>query len=795
MTRASGTGARRGVRLFSERSGQPRSRRATDVILLLSSVFGLAVLAALAVPPSGIERALLVFVSAVPSALDGLWRLLVALLAMWSAVILLATAYRRRWRALRDLAFAGIVVAGLAQLIGRIVLGTWPAAWDSVRLATGTRYFPPLALAIPCAVLIAASPHLSAPARRLGRWLVLLGFVAVVLHTSATASGAAIGILVATSGAAAAHLVFGSPTGRPSLDNVAAAVARLGIQAHALGVAERQAAGVFLVEGADDADQPLLIKVYGRDAHDTQLLNTAWRTVWYREAGSPTSFGRLQQAEHEALMTVLAERAGVPTDSVLMASATPDNDVVLVLRRVGTPLSDGQSCWDDTIVAHAWQTLLRLHSVEIAHGQVDGQHLVTVGQNVGLMDFRGATVAPTPEQLGTDHAQLLVTTALAVGIETAIAAATESLGPDGLAAALPFVQLPALTPEQRRAVRQAGLDLDKLRKSAADKAEISAPELIQLRRVTVRALVQLAMLVLAFTALASAVGGLDFDLLGEQLRHASWWFVVVGAVLAQTPRVTSAVSVLGASPVPIPLGPVYALQLATSYIALAIPSTAARVAINIRFFQRHGLRSGAAVAIGALDGISQFVVEAFLLVSILLLTPATLEVGLGNGTPSGLGRLVIIVAAVAVAAFVTLLAVGKWRRFVFGWIREFVRSALDTARGLQSPRRLSLLFGGNLATELLFAFALQTFVRGFGYHVGLAELLFIDVTVSLLSGLLPIPGGIGVVEGGLTFGLVRAGIPEETAFAAVLLYRLATFYLPPIWGFFAMRWLERNKHL
>jgi glycosyltransferase 2 family protein len=33
------------------------------------------------------------------------------------------------------------------------------------------------------------------------------------------------------------------------------------------------------------------------------------------------------------------------------------------------------------------------------------------------------------------------------------------------------------------------------------------------------------------------------------------------------------------------------------------------------------------------------------------------------------------------------------------------------------------------------------------------------------------------------------------AFAAVLLYRLATFYLPPIWGFFALRWLERNKHL
>ena len=34
-----------------------------------------------------------------------------------------------------------------------------------------------------------------------------------------------------------------------------------------------------------------------------------------------------------------------------------------------------------------------------------------------------------------------------------------------------------------------------------------------------------------------------------------------------------------------------------------------------------------------------------------------------------------------------------------------------------------------------------------------------------------------------------------TAFAAVLMYRIASFYLPPVWGFFALRWLERNKHL
>jgi uncharacterized membrane protein YbhN (UPF0104 family) len=44
-------------------------------------------------------------------------------------------------------------------------------------------------------------------------------------------------------------------------------------------------------------------------------------------------------------------------------------------------------------------------------------------------------------------------------------------------------------------------------------------------------------------------------------------------------------------------------------------------------------------------------------------------------------------------------------------------------------------------------------------------------------------------------GLARAGLPEDVAFAAALLYRAATFYLPPLWGFFAFRWLKQSQHL
>jgi hypothetical protein len=83
----------------------------------------------------------------------------------------------------------------------------------------------------------------------------------------------------------------------------------------------------------------------------------------------------------------------------------------------------------------------------------------------------------------------------------------------------------------------------------------------------------------------------------------------------------------------------------------------------------------------------------------------------------------------------------------------------------------------------------------FGAHFDLTELLVINSGVSLLASFIPVPGGIGVAEFGPTIGLTSAGMVPEAAIAAVLLYRISTYYLPPVRGFPAMLWLQRNRYL
>ena len=52
--------------MFASDEREPRHRRATDIILLLSSLGGLVLLGAVADPPAGIERSVMAFVAAIP---------------------------------------------------------------------------------------------------------------------------------------------------------------------------------------------------------------------------------------------------------------------------------------------------------------------------------------------------------------------------------------------------------------------------------------------------------------------------------------------------------------------------------------------------------------------------------------------------------------------------------------------------------------------------------------------------------------------------------------------------------
>ena len=449
--------------------------------------------------------------------------------------------------------------------------------------------------------------------------------------------------------------------------------------------------------------------------------------------------------------------------------------------------------WTRELAVKAWHQIDALHGAGIAHGSVD-QRSFTLRADGSLEVTALGTAALEPDPVGrrADRAGLLVLTALSLGVDASLDAAGEVLSLDDLAHLSPLLQPAALSPLLRADLRRQELDLADLRQRAATWCATELVPLEQLRRVTLRSLLSTAASVFAVWLFVSMLAGVDLANIADVLKGSTWSWVIVALLIGQTARLGGAVSILGASEGRLALGPTWLLQMAITFINLAVPGSAARLASVMRFYQKQGADRTDALTASALDSLGGFLVQIVILVLTLglglsTMTFSTAELDLSFHA----GKLLAVAAIGVVIGGIVILALAKLRNWVVGFLAQAWRSL----KGLRSPRRAAMLFGGNAGGEVLSAITLGCCVLAVGHSLPFVDLIAINVVVALFAGLMPVPGGIGVTEAALAGSLTLAGLPEGEALAAALLYRAVTFYLPPLWGVVALRWLTRHDYL
>lgn len=776
--------------LFAADVAHGRLRRPVDALLVLLAALLFVIASVIADTAEADEPDVVEATATLLGWFDTAWRAVYALTLAYAVVIVAAAVLTRRWRVSRDLVLAVAAAVVVAAPVGRLVRSDWPSLTEDLWEASDQ--YPAVRLAAAVAVLAVAGPELTRTARLWAVWLaaaggtgaVALGIAYPSSVLGALALGLAVGGLV--------RLAFGSTRGFPSPARVVAGLTELGVRIERLRVAARQRSGAATYTAVDADTTPLSVVVLGRDAQDTQRLANTWRNLAFRDSALSLATGRLHQIEHESLITLLAERAGVPVPVVRVAGVVSSGDAILVTEQPDAPAAEATTDGlPDQFVADLWRHAANLRAARLAHGALNLGNVLVTDDGPMIVHFeRGRLAAPGPA-LDIDLAELLVATSLATSPDRALAAALDSVGPAGVVAALPFLQRAALTPHLRDRARHHELDLEALRAQAAEATGVQVPEIAPMRRVRLRDVLLMVLVAVAAYLVISQLAEIGFDTIYDQLRAAEWAWLALALAVAQLTFVTQAISLRGAVLTPLPLLPCVALESALKFIGLTVPTDAARVAVNIRFLQRLGAPTGEAVAAGAVDGISDTLIRILIVLLVLPLVDLDLRPSTGGGASDVLW-IVVVLVVVAAGVVGAILAVPRWRAKVVPTVQTGLTSLRAVAR---MPSKRAQLFGGNLATQVLFALTLGAVAHAYGIELNLAELLLVNTGATVFAGLVPVPGGIGVAEAGLTAGLVAVGVDEATAFALALSHRLCTYYLPPIWGYLALRWLNRKAYL
>jgi uncharacterized membrane protein YbhN (UPF0104 family) len=694
------------------------------------------------------------------------------------AVLALVVLIRRDWRDARNAAAAGLAGAAAAVAASAV----WRAENSAVERAVLHGSNPSIFVVDTAFVAFVVGTDL---ARRShwSRWWT--GVIAALLI-----SGLAVGtltpfavVIVLFGGLLAGWLVRWLLGAASVLPGPAELVAWLRSQDAA--VRDLAASSRARLDGTLTDGTQIQVRLYGRDIRGSGLA----RRLWAMARRQPAAAGHITissrtRLDQLALACSLARQADVPCPAVLLLRQMPGETLVLVTTvPSGTPLDGTVNVAEAALL---FASLRALHRAGIAHRDLRPASLFASPESAGFRSLDAAVPAASELARRLDLAQALATLAPSVGAPGAISALREGYGTFDVRAVAAVLQPGALAPWGWRAMRASQACLNELRNELLGPDSEVPPA--RLERFRWRTVVSAVGLTIAAYLLIGQIGGAD--ILGT-ISHANpGWFAV--AVLASAVTYLAAAENLAAFvPKRLSLIRGFAVQLSTAFIGVALPPTVGHVAVNARYLHRQDVDESSIAAAVTLSQVVNVVTTVLLLVIFALLTGS----GLSRFKIAPGADLLIGLAAIA-AVIVIVVAVPQTRSRLTGIVWPHLRSVgprlLDA---ISHPLRLGLSVSANLLLTAAYLVAFIAALRAIGAHPAILPAAVVYLAGNAVGAAAPTPGGIGGVEAVLAAGLTAIGIPAHEAIPAVLLFRVATFWLPIPAGWVAYLVLRRHGTL
>jgi glycosyltransferase 2 family protein len=581
--------------------------------------------------------------------------------------------------------------------------------------------------------------------------------------------------------------LLGAASVLPSVTELTGWLTRRGVQTTDLSVTGPSRARL---DGTLADGTRIRVHLSGRDTRGSGLARQLWALGRLRPAvAGHIALGSRSQVEQVALACFLAQQASVPSPAVRLLGEMPGETLVLVMTIPEGGPAAGAASSDAEVERLSGATALfaalrRLHDTGVAHRDVRPGNVFMSGECAGFCSLDAAEPGSSELARRLDLVQALATLAAASGPADAVSALRAGYRPVDEVAVAAVVQPVALAPWGWRAARAATGSLNEIRHQLLGDTQ-AAPAAPRLERFRWRTVVTAVALAVAAYLLIGEISGVNvLGTLGQ--ANPGWLAVaVLGSALTY---LGAAIGIAAFIPQRLSIVRGFFVQLSTAFVGVAMPPTVGHVAVNARYLHREKVDEGTIAAAVTVSQLVNIVTTVLLLIVLGVLTGS----GLSKFKIAPGGDVLIGLAVIAVAV-VTVLAVPLTRRKVTGAVWPHLRQIWPRLlEAVSQPLRLAVAVGANLLLTVAYSVALIAALRSVGAHPAILATAVVFLAGNAVGAATPTPGGIGGVEAVLAAGLTAIGIPAHEAIPAVLLFRMATFWLPIPVGWVSYLMLQRR---
>ena len=236
----------------------------------------------------------------------------------------------------------------------------------------------------------------------------------------------------------------------------------------------------------------------------------------------------------------------------------------------------------------------------------------------------------------------------------------------------------------------------------------------------------------------------------------------------------------------------FRIQMSTKALSSIVPGgSAAGSAMGYRLMTLSGVNGPDAGFALATAGLGSAVVLNVIFWIALMVSIPIRGVNPGYATAAIAGIVLMLIASGII--FGLMEGQGRAER-TLRWVARHLRLSEDRAAAgvrhvglrledLAGDRRLlGRVLGWAAANWILDAAALWVFLRAFGASTDIDALIVAFGLVNVLAVIPIMPGGLGIIDGGLPIALVGFGLTQGTALLGTATYRLAQFFFPIVLG-------------
>ncbi len=278
----------------------------------------------------------------------------------------------------------------------------------------------------------------------------------------------------------------------------------------------------------------------------------------------------------------------------------------------------------------------------------------------------------------------------------------------------------------------------------------------------------------------------------EEIHGADLGWIIVGNIFYYITIPLYTIQLIVLSIKPLNNWIAFKVQMSVLFINKLLPSSISSFVINSFYLYKVGHKSPQIASIIAMKAVTSSLAFSSLFIFSLVVGITKYQMADGLNINSGnvdwVKVVVLLVIGVLIISFVI---------YSSDIIKNFIKKSLESFWGQfksykDRPKDIVWALVTSFLAPTLGVLTLYASSKSVGLDINFAQSFLIYTLGTTMANIVPIPGGIGAAEAGLYAGFTFFGFPSTESMAAVMIYRIITFWIPTIPGFISFINLRKN---